>query len=91
MAKQSFIEIFKHIMGTLEAGPIFSDGLKSVSDVSEVTDNHYQGPGYIYFFKIYDENEPFEVTVVFDYEMKYLGTNLDTWFNDVDPNWFEKD
>ena len=91
MAKQSFIEIFKHIMGTLDSGPIFSDGLKSISDVSEVTDNHYQGPGYIYSFRTYEENEKFEVTVVFDSGMEYLGTRLDGWFNDVDPNWFERD
>ena len=91
MAKQSFIEIFKHIMETLDAGPIFNDGLKAVSDVSEITDNHYQGPGYTYSFRVYDEDEKSTVTVAFDYGMEYLGTRLDEWFNDVDPNWFERD
>jgi len=91
MAKQSFIEIFKHIMGTLESGPVFSDGLRSVPDVSEITRDHYQGPGYIYSFRTYDENEKCEIAVVFDYSMEYLGTRMDEWFNDMDPNWFERD
>ena len=91
MAKQSFIEIFKHIMETLDSGPIFNDGLKSVSDVSEVTSDHYQGPGYTYSFRVYDEDDKSEITVIFDYGMEYLGTRLDGWFNDVDSNWFERD
>lgn len=99
--KTDFIEILTHIFSTIEDTGFHDNGLKKVDNIDFYTDGHYVGAGYVYEVEVFDDSwgDGYSLcSIVFDDNKIYKGTmnwiNLKTgygWFNDVDPNWFDKE
>lgn len=98
MKKKNLTEIMTHMFSTMDCFGLTDKGYKMVEDVSSYTSKHYSGPGFVYSVEIKDSDWSYaKYDIVLDENKEYLGTMAwirysdDGWFNDVDPNWFDKE
>ena len=84
---------------TMDSFGLTNRGYKMVEDVSSYTDGHYKGAGFIYSVEIKEDDWSYaQYDVVLDEDKQYLGTMAwirmnkeEGWFNDVDPNWLDRE